>query len=53
MTEITLPWPPAELNPNARRFWTDEEIEFLREAYADGRYVNVSELAVKLNRSKY
>jgi len=51
--EITLPWPPRELSPNSRKFWNEDEIEILRNAYAGGCYVNVSELAAKLNRSKY
>lgn len=33
---ITLPWPPAELSPNARGPWTDEEINLLKTGIESG-----------------
>lgn len=50
---VTLPWPPKDLIPNARRFWTEIEIEELRLAYANGGVVNVALIAEKFQRSKY
>lgn len=53
MTELVFAWPPKELSPKPRRFWSDVEIELIKERYSNGRYVDVASLALKLNRSKY
>jgi len=54
--KVILPWPDKGLSPNARRAWTESEIEFLRVAYTDAdtsEDLDLDGLADRLQRTRY